>query len=203
MKTTRAQRLTLLAVTLLAAGCQELPFTTATKPQPVKPQAVTPQITESSLRERATEQLAAGVKQYDAGEYDNAVKSLTGFARARHALQGRPVARAQVHRVLALRVGPRAALPRRVPQGFRDQPRFRAHHRRGRPPHLGAGLPQRADAAHHRARGRGQEAAHPAREGRADALRRASSSTTAATTPRPSGSSRAPSRRASGTRRTR
>jgi tetratricopeptide (TPR) repeat protein len=72
MKTALAHRLTLLAATLLAAGCQQLPLTTETKPQPVAPQ-----ITESSLRERATEQLAAGVKQYDAGDYDNTVKSLT------------------------------------------------------------------------------------------------------------------------------
>jgi tetratricopeptide (TPR) repeat protein len=72
MKTTLAYRLTLLAATLLAAGCQQFPLTTDTKPQ-----AVTPQITESSLRERAAEQLATGVTQYNAGDYDNAVKNLT------------------------------------------------------------------------------------------------------------------------------
>src|SRR5713226_9783106 len=72
MKATLAHRLTLLAATLLAAGCQQFPFTTDTKPQPV-----TPQITESSLRERAVEQLAAGVKQYDSGDYESAVKNLT------------------------------------------------------------------------------------------------------------------------------
>ena len=72
MKTTLAHRLTLLAATLIAAGCQQLPFTTETKPQPV-----TPQITESSLRERAAEQLTAGVAQYNAGEFENAVKTLT------------------------------------------------------------------------------------------------------------------------------
>ncbi len=71
MKTTLAHRLTLLAVTLLAAGCQQVPVATQTKPQPIAPQ-----ITESSLRDRAAEQLAAGVKQYDAGDYDNAVKNL-------------------------------------------------------------------------------------------------------------------------------
>jgi len=43
--------------------------------EPQKPAA--PQITESSLRERAQQQLADGVKQYDAGDYDNAVKNLT------------------------------------------------------------------------------------------------------------------------------
>ena len=41
-----------------------------------KPQAVTPQITEDVLRTRAQDALATGVKQYDAGEYDNAEKNL-------------------------------------------------------------------------------------------------------------------------------
>jgi tetratricopeptide (TPR) repeat protein len=36
-----------------------------------------PQITESMLRERAQEQLASGVKQYEAGDYENAMKNLT------------------------------------------------------------------------------------------------------------------------------
>jgi tetratricopeptide (TPR) repeat protein len=40
------------------------------------PRPAAPQITEESLRERAHEQLALGVKQYEAGEFDNAVKSL-------------------------------------------------------------------------------------------------------------------------------
>ena len=64
-----AHRIILAAAALFAASCEQLPT--------AKPQAVTPQITESVLRERAVEQLAAGVKQYDTGDFDNAVKSLT------------------------------------------------------------------------------------------------------------------------------
>jgi hypothetical protein len=63
-------RYTAIAATLLAAACAEMPRLG----EPQKPAA--PQITESSLRERAQQQLADGVKQYDAGEYDNAVKNL-------------------------------------------------------------------------------------------------------------------------------
>jgi tetratricopeptide (TPR) repeat protein len=72
MKTTLAHRITLAAVAMAAAACQQFP-TTEQKPAPAAPQ-----ITESVLRERATEQLASGVKQYEGGEYDNAVRSLTG-----------------------------------------------------------------------------------------------------------------------------
>jgi tetratricopeptide (TPR) repeat protein len=43
---------------------------------PTKPAPPAPQITEDSLRNRATDQLAAGIRQYNDGEYDNAVKSL-------------------------------------------------------------------------------------------------------------------------------
>jgi len=64
--------LLLVAAALGAAACEQLPLSTSTP----KPQAVTPQITEDVLRQRAQESLAAGVKQYDAGEYDNAEKSL-------------------------------------------------------------------------------------------------------------------------------
>ena len=42
---------------------------------PAKPAAVTPQITESTLRTRATEQLALGLRQYDAGDSENALKN--------------------------------------------------------------------------------------------------------------------------------
>ena len=69
MKTILAHRLTLFALASLTAACQ--------LPTETKPQAAAPQITESVLRERSTEQLAAGVKQYEVGDYDNAVKSLT------------------------------------------------------------------------------------------------------------------------------
>jgi hypothetical protein len=52
---------------LVAAGCEQLP----TKPAPAAPQ-----ITEESLRTRANDQLALGIKQYNDGEFDNAVKTL-------------------------------------------------------------------------------------------------------------------------------
>jgi tetratricopeptide (TPR) repeat protein len=75
MKTLRAHPVTLAIAALAVAACQEMPTsgdkTTTTGP-------VVPQISESQLRERAQAQLATGVKQYDAGEYDAAVKSLTG-----------------------------------------------------------------------------------------------------------------------------
>jgi tetratricopeptide (TPR) repeat protein len=49
----------------------------ACAPMPTEaPKPVAPQITEDTLRARAREQLATGVKQYDAGDYDNALKSL-------------------------------------------------------------------------------------------------------------------------------
>jgi hypothetical protein len=72
MKTTLAHRIIFSAVALAAAACQQMPSFDQ------KPAPAAPQITEAVLRERATEQLAAGVKQYETGEYDNAVKSLTG-----------------------------------------------------------------------------------------------------------------------------
>jgi hypothetical protein len=71
MRTTFAHRITFAAAALLAAGCQQFPLT-----EP-KPAPVTPQITEATLRERAAEHLATGVQQYDAGDYENAVKNLT------------------------------------------------------------------------------------------------------------------------------
>jgi len=64
-------RIALLAVLLLLPACQQLNPTDTGKPQ-----AVTPQITDNTLRERARAQLAQGVTQYQAGDYDNAVKSL-------------------------------------------------------------------------------------------------------------------------------
>jgi len=63
-------RCTAIAAALLAAACAELP-------KGGQPTPAAPQITESMLRERAQQQLADGVKQYDAGDYDNAVKSLS------------------------------------------------------------------------------------------------------------------------------
>ena len=54
---------------LFAAAC-------ATPPSADKPAPVTPQITEDVLRTRASEQLLLGIRQYEAGEYDSAVKTL-------------------------------------------------------------------------------------------------------------------------------
>jgi hypothetical protein len=68
-----AHRIALAAAAILAASCQQLEQLAQEKPK-----AVTPQITESVLRERATEQLAGGIKQYETGDFDSAVKSLTG-----------------------------------------------------------------------------------------------------------------------------
>jgi tetratricopeptide (TPR) repeat protein len=55
------------AVALLVAGCPEMPS---------KPAPAAPQITEEVLRTRANDQLATGIRLYNDGEYDNAVKSL-------------------------------------------------------------------------------------------------------------------------------
>src|SRR5258706_1927841 len=66
-------RIGAIAFALVAAGCAEMMPKTGEAPKPAAPQ-----ITESMLRERATNELAAGVKSYDAGEYDNAVRSLMG-----------------------------------------------------------------------------------------------------------------------------
>ena len=49
----------------------------ACAPVPEKPAPAAPQITEDVLRTRANEQLALGIRQYEAGEFDNAVKTLT------------------------------------------------------------------------------------------------------------------------------
>jgi len=71
MKTTLlAHRIAFSLAALLLGACEQL----QTRDQSPAPAA--PQITEAVLRDRATEQLAAGVKQYEVGEYDNAVKSL-------------------------------------------------------------------------------------------------------------------------------
>jgi len=63
-----------IAAALLAAACAEMPKLGGSEPQ--KPAA--PQISESSLRDRAQQQITDGVKQYEAGEYDAAVKNLSG-----------------------------------------------------------------------------------------------------------------------------
>jgi tetratricopeptide (TPR) repeat protein len=68
-----AIRVLALAMAALAAGCADFPKLSSDSD---KPKPVSPQITEQVLRERAHEQLALGVKQYNAGEYENALKSL-------------------------------------------------------------------------------------------------------------------------------
>lgn len=76
-------RLWACALLLLAASCAQL------KPDgDATPKAAAPQITEAMLRDRAKEQLAAGIKQYEAGDYDNAMKSLA--ASLDHGLLGKP-----------------------------------------------------------------------------------------------------------------
>ena len=49
----------------------------ACAPVPEKPAPAAPQITEDVLRTRANEQLQLGIRQYETGEFDNAVKTLT------------------------------------------------------------------------------------------------------------------------------
>lgn len=66
-------RLHVLAVLLLAAACAEVPKQGETP----APKPVSPQITEDSLRKRAEEQLAQGIAQYQAGEFENSIRTLT------------------------------------------------------------------------------------------------------------------------------
>ena len=65
-------RLHVLLCLLFVAACAEVPKTGDPAPKPVQPQ-----ITEDSLRKRADEQLAQGIAQYQAGEFDNAIRTLT------------------------------------------------------------------------------------------------------------------------------
>jgi hypothetical protein len=66
-----SRTLALLAfVAVLLSACA-VPVAPAKKPEP-------PPITEQMLRDRAREQLAAGQKQYEAGEFDSAAKSFNG-----------------------------------------------------------------------------------------------------------------------------
>ena len=56
---------------LLLASCAEMPKQSETKP------AAAPVVTEDTLRKRAQDQLAQGITQYQAGDFDNAVRSLS------------------------------------------------------------------------------------------------------------------------------
>ena len=69
-----AIRVLALAGAAFAGGCADFPKLPSLDSE--KPKPVSPQITEQVLRDRAHEQLALGVKQYNAGEYENALKSL-------------------------------------------------------------------------------------------------------------------------------
>jgi tetratricopeptide (TPR) repeat protein len=64
------RRIVPVALLALLAACAP------TTPPPA-PQPVTPQITDETLRARARDQLATGLKQYDTGDYDGALRSLT------------------------------------------------------------------------------------------------------------------------------
>jgi len=76
--------LLLVAAALAVAACEQLPVGTS----PQKPQPAAPQITEDVLRQRAQDSLADGVKQYEAGDYENAEKSLQ--ASLTHGLLSKP-----------------------------------------------------------------------------------------------------------------
>lgn len=70
MRTSPALRLSgAIAVLVALAACAPL------QPAVEAPRPVAPQITEDTLRVRALEQLSAGIKHYDAGEFDAAARS--------------------------------------------------------------------------------------------------------------------------------
>jgi tetratricopeptide (TPR) repeat protein len=70
MRTPSALRLAgAIAIAAIAAACAPMPPAEAPKPP-------APQITEDTLRARAKEQLAAGLKLYETGDYENAQKNL-------------------------------------------------------------------------------------------------------------------------------
>jgi tetratricopeptide (TPR) repeat protein len=69
----RIARAFALVFLLFAAGCADM--MKEKQAEPVQAPAA-PQITEEMLRTRANEQLAAGVKLYESGEFDSASKSL-------------------------------------------------------------------------------------------------------------------------------
>ncbi|HET9651964.1 MAG TPA: TssQ family T6SS-associated lipoprotein [Usitatibacter sp.] len=65
----------LVCMLLLAAGCAQMQELLQKKEEAPSRPAV-PQISEDELRSRAQQQLADGVKQYDSGEYEAAIRSL-------------------------------------------------------------------------------------------------------------------------------
>jgi tetratricopeptide (TPR) repeat protein len=72
----RGALLTAFAAALLLSACADLQKLVPGS-EPAKPAQASPQITESVLRQRATEQLALGLGQYDKGDTENALKNLT------------------------------------------------------------------------------------------------------------------------------
>jgi tetratricopeptide (TPR) repeat protein len=72
-----------LVLALFLAACAQPPTQTSAPPAPAAPQ-----ITEDALRSRATEQLAQGQRQYEAGEFDAAHKSLS--AALDHGMLSKP-----------------------------------------------------------------------------------------------------------------
>jgi tetratricopeptide (TPR) repeat protein len=71
-----------LALLLVLAACAQAPK------QDAPPAPAAPQITEDSLRTRATEQLAQGLRQYEAGEFEAAHRSLS--AALDHGMLSKP-----------------------------------------------------------------------------------------------------------------
>jgi tetratricopeptide (TPR) repeat protein len=75
----RLLRLPIAALLLgLAAGCAQLQDLAKPAAPDAAPKPAAPQITETVLRDRAKEQLTAGVKLYEAGDYEAALKNLSG-----------------------------------------------------------------------------------------------------------------------------
>jgi tetratricopeptide (TPR) repeat protein len=72
MRAHHLSRVVPVAFALWVAGCAQMPG------EAPKPAPAAPQITEAMLRERAREQLTLGIKQYEAGDFENALKNLQG-----------------------------------------------------------------------------------------------------------------------------
>ena len=72
MRAHHISRVLPVALALWAGGCAQMPG------EAPKQAPAAPQITESVLRERAREQLTLGIKQYEAGDFEAALKNLQG-----------------------------------------------------------------------------------------------------------------------------